>query len=476
MRITNKIIQSNSLTNINNNKTLQDNLSTQISSGKKISRPSDDPIVALRSLRLRTSISQTEQYADKNVEDAKSWLKVTEDAINTLSNIITSVRQQFTKGTSDTLTPSDRKIILNELQALSQEIYNTGNADFAGRYVFAGYRTSTTLTYQKSEEQKFLITEDESTVRIDSTRYVHNGSVEQDVYVADITRIRLSYNNIDNLAPTLTINGTSVTPTVLSAAGAQDPYEYAHNNAGAVFIPETGEILLGTDFGAPDSITDISVEYQKSEWSKGDLRPEHYFKCTDNTDDVNPVVYNEDGVDIDEIEYNIGVNQSIRINTLANECFNHNITRDIQDAISALTEANDIDNTIARLEAELKLIPANDTANLKKKQDEIDAAQKAKTYISDKLHTMFSTGITKADGYLDANNVALTTCGTRSKRLELIENRLDTQLSTLTELKSENEDIDLAETAIKLASAEYAYDAALMATSKILKENLLNYI
>ena len=84
MRVTNKIIQNNQLTNINTNKTLQDQLSTQISSGKKIARPSDDPIVALRSLRLRTSVNQTSQYVEKNVEDAKSWLKVTEDAIKTL--------------------------------------------------------------------------------------------------------------------------------------------------------------------------------------------------------------------------------------------------------------------------------------------------------------------------------------------------------------------------------------------------------
>ena len=126
MRITNKIIQNNSLTNINTNKTLQDKLSTMISTEKKITRPSDDPIIALRSLRT-----------------------VTEDAIDTLSDIITDVRKQYTKGTSDPLTASDRKIILENLESLAAEIYNTGNADFAGRSVFTGYRTDTTLTVQK---------------------------------------------------------------------------------------------------------------------------------------------------------------------------------------------------------------------------------------------------------------------------------------------------------------------------------------
>ncbi|MBR4993475.1 MAG: flagellar hook-associated protein 3, partial [Lachnospiraceae bacterium] len=108
MRITNKIIQNNSLNNINTNKQLEDTLSTMLSSNKKIARPSDDPIIALRSLRLRTSVNQVTQYVEKNVEDAKSWLTVTEKAIDTLSEIITDVRKQYVKGTSDTLKPEDR--------------------------------------------------------------------------------------------------------------------------------------------------------------------------------------------------------------------------------------------------------------------------------------------------------------------------------------------------------------------------------
>ena len=55
MRMTNKIMQNNSLYNINNNKVLQDKLSTQMSTQKKLTRPSDDPVVAIRALRLRTS-------------------------------------------------------------------------------------------------------------------------------------------------------------------------------------------------------------------------------------------------------------------------------------------------------------------------------------------------------------------------------------------------------------------------------------
>lgn len=57
MRITNKIMQRNNLSNINTNKVYQDKLSTQMSTQKKVSRPSDDPVVSIRALRLRSNVT-----------------------------------------------------------------------------------------------------------------------------------------------------------------------------------------------------------------------------------------------------------------------------------------------------------------------------------------------------------------------------------------------------------------------------------
>ena len=61
-------------------------------------------------------------------------------------------------------------------------------------------------------------------------------------------------------------------------------------------------------------------------------------------------------------------------------------------------------------------------------------------------------------------------------KLELIENRMKSQKTTFETLKSENEDIDVTETAINLKSAEMTYDAALMATGKVMQTTLLNFI
>ena len=70
MRVTNNMIMSNTKININGNKTNVNTLNNQMTSQKKISRPSDDPVIAIRALRLRSSLSQINQYYEKNIPDA----------------------------------------------------------------------------------------------------------------------------------------------------------------------------------------------------------------------------------------------------------------------------------------------------------------------------------------------------------------------------------------------------------------------
>ena len=67
MRITNKIIQNNSITNINRSKELENKLNTMMSTEKKITKPSDDPVIAIRALRLHTNLAKVTQYYEKNV-------------------------------------------------------------------------------------------------------------------------------------------------------------------------------------------------------------------------------------------------------------------------------------------------------------------------------------------------------------------------------------------------------------------------
>ena len=91
MRITNQMMVNSSISNIQGNKSQLNDLSTQLSTQKKINKPSDDPIIAIRALRLRSSLDEVTQYLGKNIPDASSWLSVTHDALDRIC-IITVCR------------------------------------------------------------------------------------------------------------------------------------------------------------------------------------------------------------------------------------------------------------------------------------------------------------------------------------------------------------------------------------------------
>ncbi|MCR4798390.1 MAG: flagellar biosynthesis protein FlgL, partial [Lachnospiraceae bacterium] len=118
MRITNSMITDNAAGNINGTKVLVDKRNTQMTTQKKISRPSQDPVIAIRSLRLQTSLNKVNQYYEKNIPDAESWMDVTETALTNIKNIVTDMRTLCVNGATGTLTESDRNTILSQLKAL----------------------------------------------------------------------------------------------------------------------------------------------------------------------------------------------------------------------------------------------------------------------------------------------------------------------------------------------------------------------
>ena len=217
MRITNKIMQNNSLYNINNNKIAEDQWNTMMATGKKITRPSDDPVIAIRALRLRSNVTQLSQYYEKNCKDAESWLDVTADALSTVTSVLTDCVKQVTKGANMDLTVDDLDIIVSQLDSLAKEYYATGNVDYAGRYIFTGYRTDTPLTFDRTTSADYTNINDEfdavdiseskrmiGKYLLDAKELVSETAdpvKQSEIIETTVGRIRLSYNNLDYRDP-----------------------------------------------------------------------------------------------------------------------------------------------------------------------------------------------------------------------------------------------------------------------------------
>ncbi len=112
MRITNGIINSNAKINIMINKEYADKTNTMVATGQKITRPSDDPVIAIRNLRLNSNIDELTQYKTKNIPDADAWLKTTGTSLDQTHQVLKDIHDNLTTGASDQNTAEDRMLSL----------------------------------------------------------------------------------------------------------------------------------------------------------------------------------------------------------------------------------------------------------------------------------------------------------------------------------------------------------------------------
>ena len=497
MRITNKMMTNNMMSNINKNKLSLNTLEQQYSSGKKIQRPSDDPIVTVRALKLRTNLTELKQYYEKNIPDAMSWMNLTESALNTVNEILRQVNKYCGQGSSDTLTAKDRSAIVSNLEQMKQQIYQEGNANYAGRYVFTGFKTDTPLLFTYDEpDLSYTITEKIDTANLQTVTKV-SGSYKLADFddptvdfsevpkMSETYRIQLAYDNLDENVPDsirLYKKNDSgqleeLAPFLnLVVKSAADPDAYSPGDTVAHFIPETGEIILGKDVYEEIRKTDqIQVTYSKTGFEKGSLRPEHYFDCTmtDNSKpELEPVTYTKTK---QEIQYEVNYNQRLTINTEGSDCITHQIGRCIDDILYAVNDVIKTEEKIAEVEKRLTDVNLSDADkeryNKLKEQLETELTLKKEV-----MRKAFSNGIKISNQQQDMVNTAVADLGSRYVRLELTENRLSSQKIDVEELLSENEDVDIVETVIKYQSAQTLYNASLAAASQIVQKSLLDYL
>ena len=304
MRVTNTMIRSNTKSNINGNKLLVDLYNTQMTTQKKITKPSDNPVIAIRSLRLSTTLSHLNQYLDKNIEDANAWLDVTFTALNNTKVVLNDIHTACNKGANGPLTAEDRKTILSSLKSSVEQVYADGDADYSGRTVFTGYRTNKHLTFMEdSKDTTYLINESATYKDFTTKRYysepitvpnvvdANTAMCNAPVTETEYKSIRLAYGDIDEDNLILDIKDKNGNQINLSKnyTTEQEWEQYCGGKVVAddeiIFIRETGEFIFGKEIADQISRDDLSINisYQKTGFEGSEVRPEYYFDCVDVT-------------------------------------------------------------------------------------------------------------------------------------------------------------------------------------------------
>lgn len=499
MRVTNAMLKNNMMLGLNKNMGKLNTLYDQMNSLKKIQRPSDDPIILGRSLKLRLNVLETEQYKT-NVGEARSWMEISEKALDNSNEILNAIRTECSQAANGTLKVEDRQKITAVVDQLKKQLIQEANANYAGRSVFAGYKTDEKVLFEKEQTM---------TPPADFKQEFSKSDVETVGYREnDYYRMRLAYGEVDynpadpadptnpagsnlefNVPPGVGVkvitsdhifyNGDLVKKAdvekliedEIKAGTYKPPTESTYHppKGTAYFLQDTGELILSKeDYGDMDNNTKWGISYQKTNFKEGDPNPKVFFNTEPGID---PPLYtstlDQSKKNPQKLEYEIGIGTKLDVNVLGNTIFTPTLLRDIDEMLrltglydQAEEEVNgkaftytDVDGK----EIETKIITRSpkDTINLSK---------------------LFTSGLGNTDKALKQLSGQVADLGSRMKRLDITEKRLGDDEVTFTELLSRTEDVELERVYIDFNTQYAVYQSALQATAKVVQPTLMDFL
>ncbi|MEK4734127.1 flagellar hook-associated protein FlgL [Paenibacillus sp. FSL L8-0641] len=137
MRVTNNMLSSQLLLNLNRNSERMNNTQNQMATGRKLNKPSDDPVGITYSLRYRSELSSNEQY-QRNVDSAVSWLDFNDTVMDQAGQIMQRVRELTVQASTGTNPQSALDSINKEIGQLKEQMIDVVNSQLNGKYIFNG--------------------------------------------------------------------------------------------------------------------------------------------------------------------------------------------------------------------------------------------------------------------------------------------------------------------------------------------------
>lgn len=131
------MLSSNSLKNLSESYRRMGQYQDQLATGKKITKPSDDPVVAMKGMFYRSGLTEVEQYK-RNLSEIYLWMENSEAGIEQGNNGLQRVRELVIQGKNDTMSPTDREAIAREVEQIKDDLVQVANTQVSGRYIFHG--------------------------------------------------------------------------------------------------------------------------------------------------------------------------------------------------------------------------------------------------------------------------------------------------------------------------------------------------
>ncbi|MFC1585868.1 flagellar hook-associated protein FlgL [Fibrobacterota bacterium] len=418
----NSLVQSNIAKNYSRLAKLQE----QLSSGRKIQRPSDAPVDLTTDLQLRSNLNQLEQYG-RNIDDGMSILAVTESAIGQTNDLFQRTRELAIQASNDTNTGREREFIMDEIRVIVDQLLSITNTTFKGSFLFSGTQTKTQPFVLKNGNDVIDLTDNTATDAADNVFALDSSIKLWDRSVDDSTLVSPNPNGD---APARDILPGSLTITGLTEG---TDYEVDYVNGTITFLSTAPTTLIpgvGNLTNAEIAVADPS-QPPYNLWPPLPFSPQPGNGIQVNYEWVRRSEKDLEGAVLREIDQGM----LDRINTTVSEIHGDSNSVTTWDAVVKLMEGlhKNTGDTIRQSISDLALA-------------------------------------------FDRSLTAQATAGARTNRFEATNLRNEGNYIESTRLQSVIEDVDFAETISAFMLQEAVHTASLQAGARVIQPSLANFL
>ena len=141
MRITQGMLSNNMLNNLMNSQSKMDKYLEQLYTGKKISRPSDDPVVAMKGMNYRAQVIEVEQFK-RNTGEVHNWMDNSDASLDKATKALQRMSELAVQASNTgTQSAEERRSIREEVAQLKEHLIDIANTNVNGKYIFNGTKT-----------------------------------------------------------------------------------------------------------------------------------------------------------------------------------------------------------------------------------------------------------------------------------------------------------------------------------------------
>ncbi|MTK13650.1 MAG: flagellar hook-associated protein 3 [Clostridiaceae bacterium] len=444
MRVTNKMLSNNFLSDMNRNLNNLQTLQKQMTSGKNFTKPSDDPFNVARSMQMHTSIGANKQY-NKNITNTINWMDTTDTALGQLGNVFQAVREKLVSAGNAAYGSDERNKIKDEINQRIGQISQILNTSFDGEYIFGGTRATSKPVDAITDSKVVPVTMDSSTTG-------GKASVSGTFYGSGKVTFKIEAAAVD------TSNPPKVTKVnVLKSTDGGTTYNPVSSPSAK--SDGTFDIGNGLTFTIPPDMGNKADPTLKSTYT---------FDC-ESSGNTKLVYLKEDGTELDPNSTDPASQDTIQLGMIKSN-------RQTEISQGVLVKYNvSAENVISYTKKDGS---KDDIRNLLQRiVNHLDGKDDTGNALDpDAVKKLTNQDLKDIDDAMSQILKTRSEVGAMQNRMDSAKDQNEQSNYDMTDILSKTEDIDITEKTMEFATMQTVYLASLQTSAKVLQPTLMDYM